>query len=440
MNEIETVLQEIEENLDLADVEQVKLFSDILGETKLKGKFEKMSFFTCEVLKQWKVERKAQKEKESRKGKDVQISRLVTYLQYFVSLFEALSCNSNVFRLFASSTNIANNIKLIPQDYFEKQSQNIKSFLKNNDFKEEYQTKLSLNNVNDLPGKIEELKLIKSEMESSVSVDELKNGFREICAMFELSTFFNDLLMKKPDNRNALDLSPNNELVETKRKLQKQIEENQKLSNELEKQQKIIKELQREEDILNKVKEANKRIEELENEREKTVLELAKSETCRIENAQLKSEIDSLNYQCLRLLNGFKSKKEEATNLKKKINKISAKYIQMNEKYELTKKLLDDSNAKISQSKIEQESNEKSHISLILSSLGINSSTNISNDVYTICDEIKKLKEANEEKEKKDPDIDDAFVYSSRALPSYSKTHAELDKTILNLANVSTKY
>ena len=457
MNQLDLDLQQIGDNLDLADVDQVKMFSDILAEPKFKGKLEKTCKFTVYLINKWKIKETEYNNNNQLRAKEEQISRLITHLQFFVSFFESLSFKSDIFRFFLGSKNEENCIKLIPQSYFAKQSEILEKFLENEDFKNsKIITKLSSFSLKDIPEKLLQLKILRSETENSNNIDDVKNGFREICALFELTTLLNEYLISKMQNPNILsDFDSHFSQNDTENYLQtikqKSIEV-QQLQSEIEQMkiklaenQEIIRSFKRNgiEKLQHKLQKSQTKISSLEEERENLLLQIAQNETIKTENTRLQSEISTLNSQCNRLIEGFKLKKKEATKLKKSANHISAKYIQLKEEYSVYQQ---ESEEKISQQNLElneillkicqtlsidpnSDKDPNKILSLII--LGINS---LKEQIFSLKEkDITKENESNTQKQS-------ILFYRPPSKPRYAQTHAELDKTILDLQNLSAPH
>ena len=460
MNEFESNLQELGENLDLSDVTQIKMFSDILSETNYKGKMEKTCKLTNYLIQQWKIKENDLKNNEATKLKDQQIYRLISHLQYFVSLFEAFSFKTELFQLFLTSKNFENSIKLIPQTYFSEQAENLENFIKNEKIKnQKIKTNLSDYSIDNLPKKIEELKVLKSETENSNQIENVKNGFREICALFELTLLFNNLLIQRISSPNIfLNSLKNDEQINSfKNQIKQKTDENSNLKLEIEQLKQDLLEKQRTlnnykrsgiEKLQTKLENAQNQIEKLEKELSSALVISAQNETIKTENIRLQSDLETLTSQCNRLLNVMQAKKEQNSKWRKIANSISGKYIKIKEEYNAYKEE--------QESKYQNEVNKRKELIkklfYLLNIPNVSINYEIENQIVinSISNEINKLKEQlnnlikkEQEKSKSPNDFknDESILYYRPSLsPQYTKTHAELDRTIRDLQNFKLSY
>lgn len=348
------LFNEISENIDVGNPEQINLYQEILKETDIYEQFKKLGQLTLFLL----TDAKNKTKKYESSLMEQQNSRLVTYLQYFIAMLQSLTKGSELFELFNACDNMHNAIKLIPNDFFVDQSERISDFL--GDLNDVPADKINLlDNTVDLSKKLAEIRHLKSKTENSPYIDDVKNGFREVCSLFELSMLFNDLLVQYND-RNKLKIRKQNKLNEEReknkeiedlksklvqveklynesreayRKLQEdfatcksQISTSKSLEDLVAKQQSVIIQLNQDIDTLNnriKKYETNYKniIEKLEKDRDKYYQRSLKCDELRTDNLQLEENLRNYQTEFNRANVELDKKIDELNALKKKLKK-----------------------------------------------------------------------------------------------------------------------
>lgn len=348
------LFNEISENIDVGNPEQINLYQEILKETDIYEQFKKLGQLTLFLL----TDAKNKTKKYESSLMEQQNSRLVTYLQYFIAMLQSLTKGSELFELFNACDNMHNAIKLIPNDFFVDQSERISDFL--GDLNDVPADKINLlDNTVDLSKKLAEIRHLKSKTENSPYIDDVKNGFREVCSLFELSMLFNDLLVQYND-RNKLKIRKQNKLNEEReknkeiedlksklvqveklynesreayRKLQEdfatcksQISTSKSLEDLIAKQQSVIIQLNQDIDTLNnriKKYETNYKniIEKLEKDRDKYYQRSLKCDELRTDNLQLEENLRNYQTEFNRANVELDKKIDELNALKKKLKK-----------------------------------------------------------------------------------------------------------------------
>lgn len=348
------LFNEISENIDVGNPEQINLYQEILKETDIYEQFKKLGQLTLFLL----TDAKNKTKKYESSLMEQQNSRLVTYLQYFIAMLQSLTKGSELFELFNACDNMHNAIKLIPNDFFVDQSERISDFL--GDLNDVPADKINLlDNTVDLSKKLAEIRHLKSKTENSPYIDDVKNGFREVCSLFELSMLFNDLLVQYNDrnklkirkqiklneerekNKEIEDLKSKlvqveklyNESREAYRKLQEdfatcksQISTSKSLEDLVAKQQSVIIQLNQDIDTLNnriKKYETNYKniIEKLEKDRDKYYQRSLKCDELRTDNLQLEENLRNYQTEFNRANVELDKKIDELNALKKKLKK-----------------------------------------------------------------------------------------------------------------------
>ncbi|OHT00570.1 hypothetical protein TRFO_07905 [Tritrichomonas foetus] len=178
---LSSLLSVLETKIDLGDPDQVNLYTEILAERNLNRQFPKL----CQLLEILLKNFSPNKQKNSTNDQN---RRLVSYLQQCVSIFEAFSSNDEeIIQKVCSNSYLAE--KFIHRDFFVKEADRLKSVLPHIQLTSPLSTQI--------PFKLENIKKIRQEVELSSNPDELRNSFGEICALFEFSSFVNDILIIK---------------------------------------------------------------------------------------------------------------------------------------------------------------------------------------------------------------------------------------------------
>ena len=175
---ISKLLQEFDKKIDLGDADQVQLYTEILAERNLNIQFPKI----CKLMTLFLQKSKSERYKNSVTDQN---RRLISHLQQCVSVFEAFASNDeSTISKVTSMPHIAT--KLIPKDFFQNEANHLRSFLP------QFQSESP-----DIPIKLTNIKKIRQEIELTTSIDDIKNGFGEICSLFEFTSLINDVLIQK---------------------------------------------------------------------------------------------------------------------------------------------------------------------------------------------------------------------------------------------------
>ena len=309
MHNIE-LFNNISNNIDVGNPEQINLYQEILKESDIYEQFKKLGRLTLFLLTDGKNKTKKY---ESSIVEQLN-SRLVTYLQYFTAMFQSLTKSSELFELFNACDNMHNAIKLIPNDFFIDQSERISDFL--GDINDIPADKVNLlDSAIDLSKRLAELRHLKSKTENSPYIDDVKNGFREVCSLFELSMMFNDLLIQYND-KNKIKMRKQHKLNEEREK-NREIEE---LKAKLDKTEKLYndskdayKKLQGELAACKSQASTSKSLEDVVSKQQSVIL-------------QLNQDIDSLNNRIKNYENNYKGIIEKLEKERDRYHQKALKY------------------------------------------------------------------------------------------------------------------
>lgn len=184
---IEDLISQLQDKIDLGNPEQVELYDDVITEQNLDEKKSKMMKLLMILLKT---------HSSTDTKQDTITDRLLSHIQNFVALLESFSCDSNITKLF---TTTSASPSLIPRSFFQNIAQTFQTFLKN----QRITGKSTLSNltIDDITGKISEVKLLKTTAESSTNIEQIRTMYLEMCSLFELSCLFNYKIIQ---NQNIL--------------------------------------------------------------------------------------------------------------------------------------------------------------------------------------------------------------------------------------------
>ena len=388
---INQLSDQLSQHLDLGNSEQIKLDYDIKAETNNSLKLMKMIQLSIKIFN------------ENVHTNDCNISeqnkRLIEHLNHCVSFFEILSSDikdENQIQQFLNSKNYSTTLRLVPKQYFETLSNEIRqiaeqikeeantnfenSFDFGNENKEEFKSILCSFDENELIDKIKEIRKIRSKVDFMKKPEEIKNVFYEICSLFELTTLFLTFKFKKGDGTDTNSQSNQLDSIE--------------LQKEIEKLKTLLQQKEQENDSLNKENESLK--ESLSKETENSLSNESETENklslIQNENEQLKREIQNIKNlyeECQKeneILKQERSKSEET--LSDEMSTIQSKFAAyqkqaqnfMTEKEEEIEKL-ETQNKQISL----QLQNKQKEINQLMEKINENDSNNhIKNEIDTL--------------------------------------------------------
>lgn len=184
---MEDLISQLQDKIDLGNPEQVELYDDVITEQNLDEKKSKMMKLLMILLKT---------HSSTDTKQDTITDRLLSHIQNFVALLESFSCDSNITKLF---TTTSASPSLIPRSFFQNIAQTFQTFLKI----QRITGKSTLSNltIDDITGKISEVKLLKTTAESSTNIEQIRTMYLEMCSLFELSCLFNYKIIQ---NQNTL--------------------------------------------------------------------------------------------------------------------------------------------------------------------------------------------------------------------------------------------
>lgn len=341
-----SLMKNIEENIDISNIDQVRLFSDILSETTQDGKFEKLILLCVHLLTQVNSLRK----KPENNFIEEQNTRLINLMSFFISFLQSLSCEQEIFELFLASPNFSTNFRLIPKEYIENQITLFKDFAKTNKMETIDLPNFQNTRIEDVFDIFSGIKLLKNQIEDSADIEEIRHAFQELCGMFELSNVINSLLIQKYDQNSKISNESTEHKQEIKRLNDKMLETELVLRNTVKLNKKLQKKLKEQENnnevpqLKLQLKKSSEIIRSLQNDQQQLQIKLAKTESNRVDIAKLRSDNDDMAFKIIELNDqlkethqNYQNVKQAAKILKQKLMKNKDKFTQLKERYDLIK-------------------------------------------------------------------------------------------------------
>lgn len=419
------VLQQVSSLVDSNDDEQVDLFSKIhLDPNAQDAPLKLIKLLTLLIKSRMKFPQIISTEST------VTINRLVSYVQSFVSLLQALVHNSDLAALFLVGENGSQSFSELQKTTLLEQAARARSFISSiksdsiNTCLMDYQK--YINDVGSLPEKMKELKSLKKQIEKTDKIENLRSQAKNVISILETALLFNDILIqnsKTNKNNQIFDKSPktqqsNHQYKKLIKKLKKQIEslncEISDKNSQIFSYQTQINDLQKENDkLFNKAKKSSKKDEKV----------TLKFESLQAQRDQLAEDVNSLKTKLL----CDNQTSETINKLKEKLKKIESENRKMRD-------LLDEATINQNQLNNQWDTTAKDMKSDLQSKQYENNL--LKEQISQLMEQINNYQRNNDQKEQKINNLSDKNSRYNSQISDLTKTQSRLQARINDLENL----